>query len=124
MGLDDFRHWLDRYGRAWVEGDPEAAVRLFSNTAAYHEVPFEAPMVGTEAIRRYWTDGAKNGQANVVFEATPTAFAAGTGHAHWHATFTRVPAGTFVELDGVLMARFDEDMRCTEFREWWHRKET
>lgn len=49
---------------------------------------------------------------------------ADTGHAHWHATFTRVPAGTFVELDGVLMARFDAHMRCTEFREWWHRKET
>lgn len=124
MELDDFRQWLDRYGKAWVGGDPEAAVQLFSAAAAYHELPFEAPMVGTEAIRRYWTDGAKNGQADVRFEATPIAFAADTGHAHWHATFKRVPAGTFVELDGVLRARFDAELRCAEFREWWHRKET
>lgn len=53
MVLDDFLQWLDRYGRAWVEGDPDAAARLFSDTAAYHEVPFEAPMRCTE-FREWW----------------------------------------------------------------------
>ncbi|OGA15548.1 MAG: hypothetical protein A3G25_07485 [Betaproteobacteria bacterium RIFCSPLOWO2_12_FULL_63_13] len=124
MTDDDFRQWLDRYGDAWREGDPDAAAELFCAGAAYHETPFDAPMIGTAAIHRYWTDGAKNAQTAVSFEAMPILLKKNTGFAHWRATFRRVPSNAYVELDGVLSARFDSAMRCEEFREWWHRKET
>jgi ketosteroid isomerase-like protein len=119
-----FEEWLRRYGRAWIAGDPEAVVAIFAPDAAYHENPFEPPMVGVDAIRHYWTIGAKHGQRNVTFDATPIAVDGDTGYAHWRASFTRVATGAFVELDGVLAARFDESGRCCEFREWWHRRET
>lgn len=120
----EFQQWLDHYGNAWAAGDPDAALQLFSPDAAYYETPFDAPMVGAAAIHRYWTEGAKNAQTDVTFEATPISFSGSTGFARWRATFRRVPSGTFVALDGVLSARFDDAMRCEEFREWWHRKET
>jgi len=123
MTLMAFEQWLERYGEAWVAGDPDAVVELFSANAAYYETPFDAPMVGAGAIRQYWTDGAKNAQTNVRFEATPITFNDGTGYARWHATFERVPSAVAVELDGVLAATFDDHMRCEEFREWWHRRE-
>ena len=122
--IADFQRWLGRYGSAWVEADPDAAVRLFAADAAYYETPFDAPMTGAEAIHRYWTEGAKNAQRDVTFEATPISLSGNTGYACWRATFRRVPSDVFVELDGVLSARFDDDLRCEEFREWWHRKET
>jgi len=124
MTIDDVRQWLNRYGNAWVAGDPDAVVQLFSADAAYYETPFDEPMIGTEAIRRYWTEGAKNAQTDVTFEATPVSVSGNTAFACWRATFRRVPSKAFVELDGVLSGRFDEEMRCAEFREWWHRKET
>jgi ketosteroid isomerase-like protein len=123
MTLQAFEQWLKRYGEAWVAGDPDAVVELFSPTAAYYETPFDAPMVGAGAIRQYWTDGAKNAQTHVRFEATPITFNDRTGYARWHATFERVPSAVAVELDGVLAATFDDHMRCEEFREWWHRRE-
>jgi hypothetical protein len=123
MTTRDFEQWLRLYGNAWVTGDPDAAVRLFSVGAAYHEKPFEAPMVGTRAIHRYWTEGAQLSQTDINFEARPIGFDQDTGWAHWRATFRRVPSGTFVELDGICMARFDDTMCCQEFREWWHRRE-
>ena len=123
MTLQSFGQWLKRYGAAWVAGDPDAVVGLFSPTAAYYETPFDAPMVGAGAIRQYWTDGAKNAQTNVRFEATPITFNDRTGYARWRATFERVPSAVAVELDGVLAATFDDHMRCEEFREWWHRRE-
>ena len=123
MTLEDFQRWLERYGRAWIEGDPDAVVELFSADAAYHETPFDDPMLGIEAIHRYWTAGAKEGQEEVTFAATPISMNQATGFARWRATFRRVPSGSFVELDGVLSARFDAAMRCVEFREWWHRRE-
>jgi hypothetical protein len=119
-----FDDWLRRYGRAWIGGDPEAIVAIFAPDAEYHEVPFDAPMVGHEAIRHYWTVGAKDGQRDVTFDATPIALAGDRGYAHWRASFTRVATGAFVELDGVLAARLDAAGRCREFREWWHRRET
>ena len=124
MTNHDFQQWLDRYGGAWVAGDPDAVIQLFSADAAYYETPFDAPMIGTEAIHRYWTEGAKNAQTDVKFEATPVTLCGNTGLAHWRATFRRIPSKVSVELDGVLSARFDSAMRCEEFREWWHRKET
>ncbi len=124
MTIHDFQQWLNGYGIAWMTGDPDAVVQLFAADAAYYETPFDEPMVGAEAIRRYWTEGAKNAQADVTFEATPVSLSGNTGFARWRATFRRVPSNSFVELDGVLSVRFDSGMRCEEFREWWHRKET
>jgi len=118
-----FEEWLARYGAAWRAGDPAAAVRLFTEDAAYHETPYEPPMVGHAAIARYWTEGAQQTQADVTFDATVIALVNDTGYARWQATFRRLPSNHRVELDGVLMARFVDDC-CGEFREWWHRRET
>jgi len=124
IAADAFADWLRRYGEAWTAGDPAAAVALFSDDAAYHETPFGPPMVGSEAIRRYWTDGARDGQREVRFAAQPLAVSGDSGHARWQASFVRMASGALVELDGVLAASFAAGGRCREFREWWHRRET
>lgn len=124
MATERFEHWLQRYGRAWETGSPESVLGLFSEDAEYFETPFDPPMVGHDAIRRYWTEGAKNAQRHVTFSTQPIAFEDETGYALWRATFERVPSGSRVELEGVLSARFDSRMRCVVFREWWHRRET
>lgn len=119
-----FEQWLTLYGEAWKAGDPEAVLELFSAHAEYYETPFEPPMIGHEAIRRYWTEGAQGAQRQVRFEARSIAFDGTTGYAVWRATFERVPSDAVVELDGVLSAQFDARMCCDVFREWWHRRET
>jgi hypothetical protein len=124
MMFADFVDWLDGYGKAWTTGDPDAVVALFSNNAAYHETPFDAPLVGTERIHQYWANGARDSQRSVMFKSTPLFMDVDTGCAWWKATFFRVPSDLFVELDGILSARFDETRRCVEFREWWHRRES
>lgn len=115
--------WLDAYGEAWIAGDPEAAARLFAPDARYHETPFDEPMIGREAIHRYWAEGARDAQEQVRFSHDVVAVVGDAGVARWRATFTRVPSGRRVELDGVLLAEFDREGRCTVFREWWHRRE-
>lgn len=124
MTHDDFQEWLDRYGAAWEAGDPDAAVRLFSPDAAYYETPFDAPMTGSAQIHKYWTEGAKNAQTDVKFQAYQSSLSGNTGFALWRASLRRVPSDILVELDGALSASFDGEGRCQEFREWWHRRET
>jgi hypothetical protein len=119
-----FEGWLIAYGEAWKNGDPAAAGPLFTPDAAYWETPFDEPMVGTEAIRRYWSQGAGQTQKNVRFDFSILATLGRMGIAKWHASFERIPSGVGVELDGILTAEFDQSGRCRVFREWWHRRET
>ncbi|WP_299989745.1 hypothetical protein [uncultured Ruegeria sp.] len=55
-------NWLDQYGKAWIDGDPDQIVALFSEMALYRETPFDDAMIGHEAIRRYWQEGASDAQ--------------------------------------------------------------
>lgn len=52
MDEEILRVWVDAYGRAWQRGDPDEAVLLFAEDAAYQEAPFAAH--GRQAIHAYW----------------------------------------------------------------------
>jgi hypothetical protein len=121
--IDEFRGWLDAYGAAWQDGDAQAAIDLFTDDAEYYENPFEDPLVGKSAIRRYWSEGAGESQSDVVFLHEAMAVVERKGLAQWQATFVRIPSGNHVELNGFLIAEFDGAGKCSVFREWWHRRE-
>jgi ketosteroid isomerase-like protein len=118
-----FEYWLRAYGQAWEAGDPDAVAALFTADASYHETPFDEPMVGTEELYRYWSEGAEQAQKNVQFSFIILSKAGQTGIARWCASFERIPSGVQVELDGILTADFDPSGQCRVFREWWHRRE-
>lgn len=119
-----FERWLDAYGRAWEGRDPDAGALLFAEDATYQETPFDEPMRGRAAIRAYW-ENVPRGQSEIKFSREVLAITRqGEGIARWITSFVRVPSGVRVELDGILLARFDEAGLCVEFREWWHRRET
>lgn len=123
--IDDesFRSWLDAYGHAWEAHDPEASAALYCEDALYFETPFDEPMRGVAAIRDYAAEAA-GAQKDVTFSADVLAVSGDTGIARWTTSFTRVPSGVRVELDGIFLVKFSVDGRCREFREWWHRRES
>jgi hypothetical protein len=111
----DFGSWLGAYGRAWENLDADAAVALFTEDATYQETPFDEPERGADAIRAYWQE-AVGGQRDVKFGHEVL----GDNVARWWCSFTRVPGGERVELDGIFLCEFADDGRCHTFREWWH----
>ena len=120
----DFERWLAAYGTAWKQGDPDTLIALFAPDARYYETPFDPPFVGRDAIRDYWAKGARDAQTDVHFATEIVTVSDDVGVAYWRARFVRVPSRRRVSLDGVLKASFGADGLCTEFREWWHRRET
>ncbi|MDE2790232.1 MAG: nuclear transport factor 2 family protein [Paracoccaceae bacterium] len=123
----DVQNWLDEYGRAWVNGDPDQAAALFSDTAIYRETPFDEPMTGRTEIRGYWQAGAADAQENVEFFSQVWAVLDDSAVAGWQARFTRKTSGVRVELDGTFRLTFAEErgvLQCTRLEEWWHRKES
>jgi hypothetical protein len=123
ISSDEFEKWLVSYGIAWQTGDARTAIELFADDAKYYENPFADPMVGKDAIHRYWSEGAGESQKDVHFTHRAIAVVEGKGLAQWQATFVRVLSGNLVQLDGFLMAEFDASGKCAVFREWWHRCE-
>jgi ketosteroid isomerase-like protein len=114
--------WLDAYGRAWEEMDPDAGAGLFAEDATYRETPFDEPMRGREAIREYWR-GVPQAQRDIRFEHEVLAADGDRAIAWWRARFRRVRTGDVVTLDGIFVLAFDEDGRCSSLREWWVRRE-
>lgn len=122
MTRNDLVRWLEAYGRAWETRDPAAAAALFAGDAEYHELPFQQPATGREAIRRYWKS-ATGSQRDIEFHSEILAVVNGTGIAHWSAEFTRTATGVRTRLDGIFLLEFDGHGLCTRLREWWHRTE-
>ena len=114
-----FASWLDAYKAAWEARDPAAAAALFTPQASYHEMPFDPPIEGAEAIADYWAK-AVAGQEGVTFTYDILACTGDIGLCHWHCAFTGVPGGEAIDLDGVFHCRFAEADRVDRFREWWH----
>ncbi len=123
----EVQKWLNEYGQAWVQGNPDALAKLFHDNATYQETPFDEPMQGKHHIRAYWQDGAADAQKDVSFSSEVWAVSDNEAFAEWTARFQRVASGACVELDGIIKLVFlreKADLKCLELREWWHRRES
>ena len=123
MRKEDFARWLRRYGEAWEKRDAKAATALFTEDAEYYWIPFGPPKRGLGEIETAWA-GATAQQRDVRFTFQILATPGSLGIARWHTDLVRPVTSHAVELDGVLIAEFDDSRRCRVFREWWHTTET
>lgn len=116
MHEDELRSWLEAYGESWETHDEDRFVALFTETATYSENPFDAPRVGSDAIRAYFGLMAQH-QQDVSFRfdvlaTTPVLV-------RWWASYTKAVNGEPTRLDGIFLLEFDQH-RCISLHEWWH----
>lgn len=120
LTLEHFAVWMDRYAQASETGDAQLAAALFAEDAEYRETPFDAPIVGRDAIHRYWADAAPHFR-DAHFSYEILAVTGDRGIALWRSDFVSVRTGSRGSLDGVFLVEFDAAGSCRTFREWWHR---
>ena len=99
---------MRRFGRGCLTAD-----------AVYHEMPFDAPIQGSDAVAAYWAR-AVAGQQDVRFTYQILAVTGPEGICHWQCGFTGVPGGERIDLDGVFRCRFADAELVERFAEWWH----
>jgi ketosteroid isomerase-like protein len=109
--------WLEAYGAAWQAFDGDGWVALFADDAEYHVDPFEAPLVGHNALRAYLLDASAS-ERNVEFTVERHWVSGATVLAAWHATYVLRTGGSVVRLAGFLTAEAAADGRVSRFREW------
>lgn len=121
LNLEVFNTWLEAYGRASAEDDPQASAELFARNAKYYETPFDEPMVGRDAIYKYWEMGTKSFKdKESTYEIL--SMKGNLGIARWVSKFTDIKSGKRLVLDCIFLVEFDNNGRCSTFREWWHLK--
>ena len=111
---------METYRLAWETHDAELAAGLFTEDATYQVDPFNTPLEGREAIRRYWEEATRP-HRDVRFRWK---LAASQGDVHvveWQVEFTRADAGR-IELRGVMFIELAGE-RIFRFREYWLRRQ-
>lgn len=119
LTLEHFAAWLEIYGNASRENDPHASANLFSLDAEYYETPFAEPMIGRDAIYAYWENGAKT-LKDKASTYKILSIKDNLGIARWQSKFTVIKTGEQFALDCLFLVKFDDNDKCSVFREWWH----
>ena len=112
----DYQDWLERYRRAWIDRDADAAGALFTEDAIYREQPFEKPHMGRDAIRGYWSTVTRGQSAIELRYGTPVADGRRVA-VEWWANLLN--DGSPITLAGEFLLLFAESGQCRELREYW-----
>jgi SnoaL-like domain len=117
-----FKSWLDAYGQAWENRNPEAATALFAENGTYQVTPFVEPICGRKAIFEYWSEVART-EENIRFGYEILVASPELNIAKWSASFIIVPPRLQTQLDGIFLISLDEQGRCKSLQEWWHKQQ-
>ena len=121
LTLETFSSWLEAYSKASIHNDPQVLEKLYARNAEYYETPFDTPMIGRDAIRKYWEIGAQTlKDKEASYEVL--SIRDNLGIARWRSKFTDINSGKRLLLDCIFLIEFNDDDQCSVFREWWHQK--
>jgi len=104
------RDWLDGLRLVWLGKDIDALKSYFSEVDKYYEDPFSVPVTSLVDILGLWEEVKSQDIDKLVFDIL--AIEGATGIVHWHLVDQ---TGTF---DGIYVIKFNQDLNCTEFRQW------
>jgi SnoaL-like domain len=109
--------WAERYRRAWVEADADAASALFAERATYRSNIFEEPHAGRDGVAAYWSEVTSSQTGVDVRMGSPIVEGSRADIEFWT---TMTSDGVPVTLAGCLLLDFDDNGLCTALREYWN----
>jgi SnoaL-like domain len=118
LALAYFGDWMERYFTAWKTNDLELLDGLFAEDAVYYYGPFKPPNSGKKRIIDGWLSSPP--PQDFKHSCNPIAVHDETGAGHWNVTYrSSSKPDIMLEVDGILVIRFDAQGQCTEHREWF-----
>jgi hypothetical protein len=122
--------WLGSYVEAWKTYDPDLIGALFADDIEYRYHPYDDPVVGRDAVVESWlgesdAPGASARDAPGTYDADYAAIAVGgdVAVAAGVTTYYKEPGGSVDKVFyNCLVMRFDGDMRCSEYTEWYMKR--
>lgn len=116
MDVANVGKWLDLFGQAWRDRNPQGAAELFTVDAVYRSDPFRQPLVGRTAIADYWARATGSQSAIQVRFGDPLVQGDRVAVEWWS---TVMKDGASTTDAGGLFLTFEAE-RCAELREYWN----
>ena len=114
--------WLQAYVQAWKTYDEKAISGLFSEDAVYVPNPFYEPIHGRDAIIAFWFE-EPDAKGTYDAEYEPLVIEGNHAVTHgWSRYFEPDGKTITFEWDNIFVLQFDEQGRCSEYREWYMQK--
>jgi hypothetical protein len=111
--------WLDAYVRAWKTYDQTAIGDLFGEDAVYAYTPYSEPVRGRAAIVASWLE-ERDSPGTYDGHYEPLVIEGNRVVANGKSRYFEQDGSTLrAEWDNIFVLRFDDEGRCTEFREWY-----
>lgn len=118
MTHDDVQVWLDHYVEAWRTYDPALIADLFGEGATYAYHPYDAPVVGRDAIVADWLehpDDPKSWKA----QYEPYVVEGDRAVAVGESTYFLADGSRRTVYYNLWTLRFDDEGRCIDFVEYF-----
>ena len=107
--------WVERYERAWRTAGTAEISALFTTDATYLHSPYEAPVVGLDAISRMWEQDREG--PDEVFALATEVVAVDDRTAVVRAE-VRYGQPVRQEYRDLWILQLEADGRCSWFEEW------
>lgn len=131
--------FMAAYKRVWEAKDPAGFAALFTPDGLYHNTPFQVQS-GPQELAAYWERILLQDDISLSYKVLGATENGGV--AHWNVTYQVTSEELFqiwasstgtglpdrhpgdplprMELDGTLLAEFDDQGLATTVRIWWH----
>lgn len=110
---------MKKYGEAWEKQNPDLLLEIFDKDGTYQVTPFEKPIKGHVAIKKYWIKYPQKDQKNIKFKLDQCGFNHEAGYAEWISSFNQISSRKFVELRGIMIITLKNN-KIKSLREYWH----
>ena len=110
---------MKKYGEAWKKQNFDLLLEIFDKDGTYRVTPFEKPIKGYAAIKKYWVKYPQKDQKNIKFKLGQCGVNNGTGYAEWISSFNQISSGKFIELRGIIIITLKNN-KIKSLREYWH----
>ncbi|MDD3646933.1 MAG: nuclear transport factor 2 family protein [Candidatus Dojkabacteria bacterium] len=117
MNKDRFPNWLNDFGKAWEDRNPEAVIDLLSSDIKYYENALEEPLIGKEKVQEVWQVVPQN-QSDVRFSGEVIMIDGNTAIANWKVKRIRQPSGERENIDGIFLFELNDNDKCVLFKQW------
>ena len=119
MERADVQRWLDDYVAAWKSYDREAIGALFAEDCEYSYRPHGDTVRGRDAIVRSWLEDDPDKPSTYDASYVPFAVEGDAAVAVGTSSYTE-PETVY---DNCYLLRFDPDGRCSEFTEFFMKRQ-
>ena len=59
---------IRKYKQAWIDRDPKAIIKIFTENGRYYEYVMKKPYIGRNRIKKYWEEKVVATQRNIRFK--------------------------------------------------------